>query len=98
MPTPADKAIQRPPFDPGKLSPDMKQALEAGMADAWAEYNASQKNIDRGEFDSNIVFGSREVLMNDYLTAWPGRCSAFTVMRSRKSLCDNNFYIFIIYV
>jgi hypothetical protein len=55
-------------FDPGKLSPEMKQAIEAGMADAWAEFATFKTSqADTGKVTSGEVFGTREHLKNNYL-------------------------------
>jgi hypothetical protein len=54
-------------FDAGKLSPEMKAAIEAGMADAWAEHAKLQKRIDAKEVTSGDTFGTREFLKNNYL-------------------------------
>jgi hypothetical protein len=53
-------------FDASKLSPDMKKAIEAGMADAWAEQAALKKRIDDKELTSGDMFGTREYLKNNY--------------------------------
>jgi hypothetical protein len=55
------------PFDPSKLSPEMKQAIEDGMADAWAAHAGLQKRIDAKEVTSGDCFGPREVLKDNYL-------------------------------
>jgi hypothetical protein len=55
-------------FDPDKLSPEMKQAIEAGMADAWNEYAAFKKSeVDTGKVKSGDIFGTRSYLKNNYL-------------------------------
>jgi hypothetical protein len=54
-------------FDAGKLSPEMRAAIEAGMADAWAEHANLQKRIDAKEVTSGDTFGTREFLKNNYL-------------------------------
>jgi hypothetical protein len=54
-------------FGAGKLSPEMKAAIEAGMADAWAEHAKLQKRIDAKEVTSGDTFGTREFLKNNYL-------------------------------
>src|SRR6185503_7943211 len=53
-------------FDASKLSPDMKKAIEDGMADAWAEQAALKKRIDAKELTSGDMFGTREYLKNNY--------------------------------
>lgn len=54
-------------FDAGKLSTEMKKAIEAGMADAWVEYGELKKQMDAGKVSSGDTFGTREVLKNNYL-------------------------------
>jgi hypothetical protein len=55
-------------FDAGKLSPEMKKAVQDGMADAWTEYEDFKRNrFDTGEVTSGDAFGTREYLKNNYL-------------------------------
>jgi hypothetical protein len=54
-------------FDASKLSPETKKAIEAGMADAWAEFKDLFGRINKGEVTSGDVFGTREYLKNNYL-------------------------------
>jgi hypothetical protein len=54
-------------FDASKLSPEMKKAIEAGMADAWAEFKDLVRRINKGEVTSGDAFGTREYLQNNYL-------------------------------
>ena len=55
-------------FDAGKLSPEMKTAIEQGMADAWAEFAEFKKTrFDTGQVTSGDVFGTRQYLKNNYL-------------------------------
>jgi hypothetical protein len=55
-------------FDAGRLSPEMKKAVQDGMADAWVEYEDFKRNrFDTGEVTSGDVFGTREYLKNNYL-------------------------------
>jgi hypothetical protein len=53
-------------FDASKLSPEMKKAIEGGMADAWTEQAALKKRIDAKELTSGDLFGTREHLKNNY--------------------------------
>ena len=55
-------------FDADALSPELKSAVSAGMADAWktfADYKVSV--VDTGKQTSADGFGSREFLKNDYM-------------------------------
>ncbi|WP_244521317.1 DUF1254 domain-containing protein [Bauldia litoralis] len=60
-------------FDRASLSPDMKSAIEGGMADAWAEFDTFQKDkIDTGKVTSGDLFGTRAFLKNNYLYRMAG--------------------------
>ena len=59
-------------FDPAKLSPEMKTAIEQGRADAWVEFDAGVKAFSKGKITSGDVFGSREFLGSNYLYRWLG--------------------------
>lgn len=60
-------------FDADKLSPELKQAIEDGMADAWSEYADFKKtSVDTDKVTSADLFGSREYLKNNYLYRWAG--------------------------
>ncbi len=48
-------------------SPEMKTAIEQGMADAWADLEDLRKQIDAGKVTSGELFGTREYLKNNYL-------------------------------
>jgi hypothetical protein len=54
-------------FDAGKLSPEMKTAIEQGMADAWAANGGVEQQFAAGKLNSGDLFGSRESLKNNYL-------------------------------
>jgi hypothetical protein len=54
-------------FDASKLSPEMKTAIEAGMADAWTDYANFKKRFDAQEVTAGDMQGSRALLKNNYL-------------------------------
>jgi hypothetical protein len=54
-------------FDPSKLSPETKAAIEQGIADAWAGFGGLVKQFDAGKVTSGDTFGTREYLKNNYL-------------------------------
>ena len=55
-------------FNPDTLTPEMRTAVEGGMADAWAEFQTLKTNkIDTGQLNSGDVFGTREMLGDNYL-------------------------------
>jgi hypothetical protein len=60
-------------FDADKLTPEMRKAIEAGMADAWAEFNTFKKDkFDTGEVGSAQLFGTAEDLKGNYLYRMAG--------------------------
>jgi hypothetical protein len=60
-------------FDASKLDAETKQAIVAGMADAWQTFADLKKNqIDTGKVTSGDVLGSREILKNNYLYRMAG--------------------------
>ena len=60
-------------FDSGSLSAEVADALRAGMADAWADFDALKKaKIDTGEVTMSQMFGSAEQLGSNYLYRMAG--------------------------
>jgi hypothetical protein len=60
-------------FDVDGLSPEMKKALEDGMADAWAAFKSyKQSQLDTGKKTSADGFGTRAFLKNDYMARMSG--------------------------
>jgi hypothetical protein len=59
-------------IDASKLSPEIKKAIEQGMADAWVDLANLKKKIDTGEVTSGDLFGTREFLKNNYLHRMAG--------------------------
>src|SRR5438094_7960938 len=47
--------------------PEMKAAIEQGMAEAWAAFGGLEKEFAAGKITSGDVFGTREYLKNNYL-------------------------------
>jgi hypothetical protein len=54
-------------FNASKLSPEVKAAMEQGIADAWAAFAEFKKQADAGTVTAGDVFGTREYLKNNYL-------------------------------
>lgn len=54
-------------FEPGKLSPQMKTAIEQGMADAWIDIDATARKLDTGEITPGDCYGTRAYLKNNHL-------------------------------
>ena len=54
-------------MDASKFSPEMKAAVEQGVADAWADFGELEKQFAAGKVTSGNVFGTREYLKNNYL-------------------------------
>jgi hypothetical protein len=60
-------------FDAEKLTPELRSAIQAGMADAWAELDALKKNeLDTGRVSSAQLFGTAEDLKGNYLYRMAG--------------------------
>ena len=59
-------------IDVGALTPEMKMAVEQGMADAWADLEGLKKQIDTGKVTTGDLFGTREYLKNNYLYRMAG--------------------------
>jgi len=60
-------------IDVGALSPEMKAAMEEGVADAWADFETLQKQeIDTGKVTSGELFGTRAYLKSNYLYRMAG--------------------------
>ncbi len=60
-------------FDATKLSPELKKAIEEGMADGWKEFaELKRTQIDTRKVGSGDVFGTREYLKNNYLYRMTG--------------------------
>jgi hypothetical protein len=55
-------------FDADKLTPEMRDAVEGGMADAWQEFDTFKKEkLDTGEVTSGDITGNRETIGTNYL-------------------------------
>ena len=60
-------------FDATKLSPEIKKAVEEGMADAWKEFAEYKKTqLDTGKYTSADGFGTREFLKGRYIDRMAG--------------------------
>ncbi|MGH8245666.1 MAG: DUF1214 domain-containing protein, partial [Gammaproteobacteria bacterium] len=56
------------PFNAESLSPEMRKALEDGMADGWKAFNEFKTTqVDTGKSSSADAFGTRAYLKNDYM-------------------------------
>lgn len=54
-------------FDADKLSPEVRKAVEEGIADAWLAFAGIKQQMDEGKVTSGDTFGTREHLKNNYL-------------------------------
>jgi len=54
-------------FDVAKLSPEMKQAVEDGMADAWQAFAEAKEQVDVGTVTASDFLGTREHLKSNYM-------------------------------
>ena len=53
-------------LDVSKLSPEMKTAMEEGIADAWADFGRTRDELNEGKITSGDVFGTRAYMKNNY--------------------------------
>jgi hypothetical protein len=53
-------------FDSQKLAPEIRRAVEDGIADAWQVYADTKKLASQGKISSGDVFGTRTYLKNNY--------------------------------
>ncbi len=61
------------PFDLNALSPELRNALEAGMGDAWTAFKTHKETaLDTGKETSADAFGTRAFLHNDYMARMSG--------------------------
>ncbi|MEB3023582.1 DUF1254 domain-containing protein [[Mycobacterium] crassicus] len=60
-------------FNADELSAETREAVQAGMAEAWTELNAFKKDkLDTGQVTSGQLFGTREFLNGNYLYRMAG--------------------------
>jgi len=60
-------------FDAVSLTPEMREAIAGGVADAWKQYEAFVKNeAATGKVTSGDLFGTRDYLKNNYLYRMAG--------------------------
>ena len=57
-------------FDPAKLSPEMKTAIEQGRAEAWEAFARDAKELEDGKITAGDAFGTRNFLKDNYLYRW----------------------------
>ena len=61
------------PFHDRELAPEIKKAIEAGIAAVWQEdFAGFMKRVNAGEVTSGDIFGTREFLKNNYLYRFAG--------------------------
>ena len=60
-------------FNADKLSPEIRKAVQDGIADAWAEFDAFKKDkMDTGQVTSGDLFGTKDELKGNYLYRMAG--------------------------
>jgi hypothetical protein len=61
------------PFDLNTLAPELREALEGGMADGWAAFKTHKETeLDTGKETSADAFGTRAFLHHDYMARMSG--------------------------
>jgi hypothetical protein len=77
-------------FDADKLSPEMRNAIEGGMADAWTEFNALKKDkVDTGQVGSAQFFGTADDLKGNYLYRMAGAVLGIYGNTAAKAIYPN---------
>ncbi len=60
-------------FEADRLTPEMRAAIEGGMADAWAEFDTFKKDkVDTGDVGSAQFFGTAADIKGNYLYRMAG--------------------------
>ncbi len=60
-------------FDVGSLTPETREAIAGGVAEAWKEFDAFVKNeVSTGKVTGGDLFGTRDSLKNNYLYRMTG--------------------------
>ncbi|MGV0741350.1 DUF1254 domain-containing protein [Mycolicibacterium sp. XJ870] len=59
-------------FYADKLSPEQRDAFQGAITDAWKDFDGLQTKIDDGSVSAADVFGSREMLGDNYLYRMSG--------------------------
>lgn len=59
-------------FDPTKLSPEVKSAIERGIADAWQALAGVEREMEAGRVTSGDLFGTRDHLQGNHLNRMLG--------------------------
>ncbi|OBK86715.1 DUF1254 domain-containing protein [Mycolicibacter sinensis] len=59
-------------FDAESLSPPQRQAFQDGITDAWKQFDGLQAKITAGSVSSGDLFGTREMLAENYLYRMAG--------------------------
>jgi hypothetical protein len=54
------------------LTPETRAAVEAGMADAWAEFSTLKRQVDTGQVTAGQLFGTKDALKGNYLYRMAG--------------------------
>jgi len=54
-------------LDVATLSPEIREAVEDGMADAWRALAEAKNQVDAGKLTTGDIFGTREYLSNNYM-------------------------------
>ena len=59
-------------FDISKFSPEIQQAINDGIKDSNADFEALQKRVNADEVSSSDIFGTRDFLKDNYLYLYSG--------------------------
>ncbi len=79
-------------FDADKLSPEMRKAVEDGMADAWAEFDTFKKGkLDTDQVTAAQLFGTQADLKSNYLYRMAGAVLGIYGNTAAEALYPSSF-------
>jgi hypothetical protein len=79
-------------FNADKLSPEMRKAVEDGMADAWAEFNTFKKDkLDTEQVTAAQLFGTADDLKGNYLYRMAGSVLGIYGNTAAEALYPSSF-------
>ncbi len=79
-------------FDADKLTPEMRKAIEGGIADAWAEFDTFKKDkVDTDQITTAQLFGTAADLKGNYLYRMAGAVLGIYGNTAAEALYPSSF-------
>jgi hypothetical protein len=79
-------------FNVDSLSPEIRKAIQDGMADGWKACEKAEQRKNRGEFSSTEIFGTRDFLKNNYLYRMVGAVGGIYGNSKEEAVYGGYFY------